>query len=130
MAPRRTSSSPQPTGRLPQPPLIEFDKSIPPVRRVLIAMARRLFQICTTATAEVLADEDLTPAQYAVLGYVNGEPGIDQAGLAARMGVDRNNASLLADELQRKRLLERRVNDADRRARLLRLTPRGTALYA
>jgi DNA-binding MarR family transcriptional regulator len=111
----------------PQPPLVDFD---PPVRRVLIAMARRLFQICTTATAEALVKEDLTPMEYGVVGYLNGEPDIDQSGLSARLGIDRNHTSLLVDQLERKRLVERRVNGADRRAKLLRLTPRGTALYA
>jgi DNA-binding MarR family transcriptional regulator len=114
----------------PQPPLVQFDRSVPPVRRVLIAMARRLFQICTTATAEVLADEDLTPMEYGVIGYLNGEPDIDQSALSARLGIDRNHTSLLVDQLERKRLVERRINGADRRAKLLRLTPRGTALYA
>jgi MarR family transcriptional regulator, lower aerobic nicotinate degradation pathway regulator len=113
-----------------QPPLVEFDRTVPPVRRVLIAMARRLFQICTTATAEVLLKQDLTPMEYGVIGYLNGEPDIDQSGLAARLGIDRNHTSLLVDQLERKRLVERRVNGADRRAKLLRLTPRGTALYA
>jgi DNA-binding MarR family transcriptional regulator len=113
----------------PQPPLVQFDRAIPPVRRVLIAMARRLFQICTTATAEVLSDENLTPMEYGVIGYLNGEPDIDQSALAARLGIDRNHTSLLVDGLERKRLVERRVNGADRRAKLLRLTARGTALY-
>ena len=74
--------------------------------------------------------EDLTPMEYGVLGYLNGEPDIDQSGLAERLGIDRNNTSLLVDQLERKRLVERRVNGADRRARLLRLTARGKALYA
>jgi DNA-binding MarR family transcriptional regulator len=126
----RQSSKRAPGRAQPQPPLVEFDRTVPPVRRVLIAMARRLFQICTTATAEVLVKEDLTPMEYGVIGYLNGEPGIDQSGLAARLGIDRNHTSLLIDQLERKRLVERRVNGADRRARLLRLTPRGTTLYA
>jgi DNA-binding MarR family transcriptional regulator len=78
----------------------------------------------------VLVDEDLTPMEYGVIAYLNGEPGLDQISLAARLGIDRNNVSLLLNRLERKRLVERRVNGADRRARLLRLTPRGTALYA
>jgi DNA-binding MarR family transcriptional regulator len=118
-----------PRPRASKPPLVEFRRAVPPVRRVLMALARRLFQICTTATAEVLAPEDLTPLQYAVIAYVEGEPDIDQNGLAARLGVDRNNASLLVEQLEAKRLIERRVNGADRRARLLRVTPRGKRLY-
>jgi DNA-binding MarR family transcriptional regulator len=95
-----------------------------------MALARRLFQICTTATAEALEGFDLTPLQYAVLAYVQAERDLDQSGLAARLGVDRNNASLLVEQLEARGLLSRRVNGADRRARLLRLTPRGEKLRA
>jgi DNA-binding MarR family transcriptional regulator len=113
----------------PKPPLVEFKRAVPPVRRVLIALARRLYQICTTAVADALAKEDLTPLQYAALAYIEGEPDIDQNGLAARLGIDRNSTSLLVEQLEVKGLIERRVNGADRRARLLRITPRGQKLY-
>jgi DNA-binding MarR family transcriptional regulator len=104
-----------------------------PVRRSPISLARRFFQICTTASAEATAAENLTPLQGGVLAYLNkvdGEPGIDQNGLAARMGIDRARASQLVDELEARGIVERRVNGADRRARLLRLTPRGEKLRA
>jgi len=120
---------PAPTPGPAKPPLVRFERTVPPVRRVLMALARRLFQICTTATAEVLAADDLTPLQYAVMAYIEGEPDLDQNGLAARLGVDRNNASLLVEQLETRRLIARRVNGADRRARLLRITPRGQKLY-
>jgi DNA-binding MarR family transcriptional regulator len=113
----------------PKPPLVEFDPATPPVRRVLMALARRLFQISTTAIAEVLHPEDLTPLQYAVIAYVEGEPDLDQNSVAARIGIDRNSTSLVVDQLEKKGLIERRVNGADRRARLLRITPRCKKLY-
>jgi DNA-binding MarR family transcriptional regulator len=105
----------------------------PPVRRIPLALARRFFQICTGASAEAVSQADLTPLEFAVMAYVNsidGEPDIDQSGLAARLGVDRNSTSLLVGSLESKGLLERRVNGADRRARLVRLTPRGEKLFA
>ena len=49
-----------------------------PVRRTSIALARRFFQICTTAAAETLAETGLTTLQFAVmvsLSSVTGEPG-------------------------------------------------------
>jgi DNA-binding MarR family transcriptional regulator len=113
-------------------PLLKFERSVPPVRRVPIALARRFFQVCTTAAAESVADAGLTPQEFAVLAYVNrlvGEPDIDQSSLAERLGVDRNNTSLLVERLESKGLLERRVNGEDRRARLVRLTPRGEKLH-
>jgi DNA-binding MarR family transcriptional regulator len=100
-----------------------------PIRRIPLALARRFFQIGTAVAAETLADTDLTPLQYAALAYVGDEPDIDQNGLAARLGVDRTNAGLLVNQLEAKGLVVRRVNGADRRARLLRLTSRGTRLF-
>jgi DNA-binding MarR family transcriptional regulator len=103
------------------------------LRRTPLALARRFFQICTAAVAEALAGEDLTPPQMAVLVGLSkaiGEPGIDQNGLAARLGYDRARVSQLVDELEALGLIDRRVNGADRRARLLRLTPRGEKLRA
>jgi DNA-binding MarR family transcriptional regulator len=104
----------------------------PPVRRIPLALARRFFQICTSASAEAVAEADLTPLEFAVMAYVNstdGEPGLDQSALAARLGVDRNSTSLLVGTLESKGLVERRVSDTDRRVRLVRLTPRGERLF-
>ena len=127
MAPSSSKQTAAPRG------LVDLKPGAPPVRRVPIALARRLFQICTTAAAESIADSGLTPLEYAVIAYLNkdvGEPDIDQNGLAARLGVDRNTTSLLVERLEAKGLLERRVAPADRRARLLRLTARGERLHA
>jgi DNA-binding MarR family transcriptional regulator len=114
-------------------PLLKFEREVPPVRRVPIALARRFIQICTSAAAEVTGEADLTPQEFAVLAYVNrdvGEPNIDQSDLAERLGIDRAHTSLLMDRLETRGLLERRVNGEDRRARLVRLTPRGEKLHA
>lgn len=120
-------------GATAQPPLlVQFERAVPPVRRVPMALARRFFQICTAAAAESLDGQDLTPLEWGVLRYLNateGEPDIDQNGLAERLGIDRNNASLLVERLVSKGLVERRVNGDDRRARLLRLTSRGEKLH-
>jgi DNA-binding MarR family transcriptional regulator len=70
----------------------------------------------------------MTLAVLAYLNRVNGEPGIDQKGLAARLGIDRASTCQLVDKLEAKGLIDRRVNGADRRGRLLRLTPRGERL--
>ena len=101
--------------------MVELGPGIPPVRRVAIALARRFNQICVTLSADSVAAADLTPLQFAVLAYLNkrdGQPGIDQNGLAARLGVERSHVSLLVEELGSRGLVERRVNGADRRARI------------
>ena len=100
-----------------------------PIRRSPAALARRFAQICLAVVAESLAGEDVTPLQYAALAYLNDEPDIDQNGLAARLGIEQSHASLLVEQLVVLGLVERRVNDDDRRARMIRLTAHGTKLY-
>jgi DNA-binding MarR family transcriptional regulator len=112
--------------------LVRFGNKTPPVRRIPNALARRFFQICTTATAESVADADLAPLEFAVMAYVSrdaDEPDLDQSRLAGRLGIDRNNVGLLLERLETKGLLERRVNGRDRRARMMRLTARGERLW-
>jgi DNA-binding MarR family transcriptional regulator len=99
-----------------------------PVQPTPSALARRFHQICATVVAQALAGDDLAPMQYAVLAYLYVQPDIDQNGLAARLGVDRASTSQLLDHLEKAGLVDRRVSGTDRRARLLRLTQRGTKL--
>lgn len=103
-------------------------KSGVPIKRIATPLARRFVQISTTALADMTAEADLTPLQYAALSYLSDEPDIDQNALAARLGIDRTSTSQLVEQMQRKSLVERRVNGADRRARLLRLSFRGRRL--
>src|SRR5258708_26639787 len=86
-----------------------------PIRRVPIALARRFVQICLAVAAETLESENLTPLQFAVLANLNDEADVDQNSLAARLGVDRNSASVLAEQLAKLGLMDRRINSADRR---------------
>lgn len=115
-----------------RPYTIHFGPGVAPVRRTLGALTRRVHQISMAMTAETVSGAGITPVQYGAMGCLNrrdGEPGIDQVGLAARLGIDRNSASVLVDDLEAKGLLERRINHADRRARLLTLTARGERLF-
>lgn len=103
-------------------------KSGVPIKRIATPLARRFSQICTAVLADMTAEADLTPLQYAALSYLSDEPDLDQNGLAARLGIDRTSIGQLIDQMERKGLVERRVNGADRRARLLRLSERGSKL--
>ena len=105
----------------------------PPWHGVPTAIARRFHQICVARTSAVVGQAGLSPLQYGAmlhLSKASGEPGIDQNRLAQRINIDRNTASVLVEQLAKKGLIKRQVNGADRRARLLRLTPEGEALYA
>jgi DNA-binding MarR family transcriptional regulator len=123
MAPRRYPAGPD------RPVQVVSWSGGAPIRRVPVALARRFAQICVAVVAETLEGEDLTPLQFAVLANLNNESDVDQNSLAARLGVDRNTASVLVEQLEKRGLIDRRVNGADRRARLLRLTPIGHELH-
>lgn len=97
-----------------------------PVQRVPVSLARRFNQICMAVAAEVAAEEDLTALELGALTYLREKSGLGQNDLAARLGIDRSNTSLLLDQLEQRKLVERHVNGIDRRAKLVHLTPLGT----
>jgi DNA-binding MarR family transcriptional regulator len=76
--------------------------------------------------AESLVGEDLTPLEWTTLACIDRMPGIDQRRLAEAVGIVPVNAGQVADQLEAMGLIDRRTNGADRRARELRLTARGT----
>jgi len=95
-------------------------------------LIRRLHQISThvfmTRTKE--AGFDLTPVQFAALDAIRQNPGIDQAGLADAVAKDRATIGAVADRLEQKGLVSRKVSVRDKRARELALTKQGEALVA
>jgi len=99
------------------------------IDRAPSALARRLQQICVASMAQCLAREDLTPLQYAAFPLLRSDPGLDQIGLAARIGIDRTNVGLVIDHLEKRGLVERRIDDNDRRSRRLYLTSRGIKFH-
>ena len=108
-------------------------KADPPWHGIPTAVARRFHQICAARSAEVVGEFGLTPLQYGAMIHLNrasGTPDIEQNVLADRLNVDRNTASLLVEQLVKMDVVVRQVSEADRRVRLLRLTPKGERLHA
>lgn len=101
-----------------------------PVVRAPVPMARRFWQIATAIWAEACAGESLNNFEFGTLGALHREPGLDQVSLAERIGVDRTNIGLILDGLEQRGFVERTVNPADRRARVMRVTPEGAAAHA
>ena len=94
-----------------------------------IALGRRFYQIAVAAAAEVHAPTGLTPLEFAVLIHLHDSPGIDQNTLSEQMALDRTSTGALVYRLEQRRLVERHINDRDRRARVLQLSPRGRTLH-
>ena len=73
---------------------------------------------------------DLTPVQFAAMGAVRDNPGIDQAGVAGLIAYDRATLGKVIDRLEAKALVRRKVSPSDRRAREVTLTQAGKVLLA
>ena len=99
-----------------------------PSHRVASFLVYRLRQVCIGIMSEVVAPAGLTLVEYAALTALDAEPGIDQRRLAARVAIDKMSASQLVERLAKRGLVDRRVEPADRRARVLHLTRKGLAL--
>jgi MarR family transcriptional regulator, temperature-dependent positive regulator of motility len=99
-----------------------------PQHRVPAHLARRLNQICVGVMAELLLAEHLNPPLYGVLAAIQDEPGSSQTFLARRLGVDAVSLCQMTDELEERKLVERRIDPDDRRARKLYVTRRGGSL--
>lgn len=91
-------------------------------------LAFRFHQLCLGIMAEVLGPEGLKWGEYGALTALDAEPGVDQQGLAARLGIDKVSAGQMVDRLAARGLVGRGLHPTDRRARVLRLTPKGLAL--
>lgn len=90
-----------------------------PFMRTLIAMER-----------PVLDDHGLTMWAYTVLIALSRGPARGQGVLAQEIGADKTRIIAVLDDLQHRGLIERTPDPADRRARLLELTPTGHRLAA
>jgi DNA-binding MarR family transcriptional regulator len=101
---------------------------VPSTHRVPAHLARRFHQICLGVLAEVTEPSGISPLQYAMLAALEEIPGLDQRRLALRVGCDAVTAGQLIDGLEARGYVDRRVDVADRRSRVLRLTASGRRL--
>ena len=91
---------------------------------------RRLNQLSTQVFSRGMqeAGVKLTPVQFAAMDAIATYPGIDQAGVAARIAYDRATIGGVIDRLVQRGYVQRSVREADRRARVLNLTETGATV--
>lgn len=89
---------------------------------------RRLQQIAVAIFLQEAEPHGVTPVQYAVLQALANSPGVDQRTLSRSIGFDTSTIASVVDRLETRELVQRRVDPADRRVRLLALTQAGHAL--
>lgn len=91
-------------------------------------LVRRLHQIHLALFAEECAAFGITPVQYSIMTIAAVTPGLDQAQLAQEAGIDRATLANVAARLEKKFLIRRGPSAADKRVKLVSLSPRGAAL--
>ncbi|WAJ27894.1 MarR family winged helix-turn-helix transcriptional regulator [Antarcticirhabdus aurantiaca] len=94
----------------------------------LLGDAARLWRQ-TMERALFLADMSLTASELRALTYVGRFEGARQKDLADLMGIAPMTMSQLIETLEKRELVERRVDQVDRRARRIHLTARSTAVF-
>jgi DNA-binding MarR family transcriptional regulator len=95
-------------------------------RRDLAAMLVPLGRALTAAELPLLAEHGLSMWAYVVLLRLEAEPLRSQAALAESIGADKTRIIEVLTALESRGLISRTPDPADRRVRLLALTPEGS----
>lgn len=101
---------------------------MPNARPDLAAMIVPLGRALMALELPILERHDLSMWGYSVLLGLGAEPVYTQAALARAIGADKTRIIGVLDELQRRGLITREADPADRRVNLLSLTPAGRTL--
>lgn len=96
----------------------------------LAAMLAPLIRTLIALERPVLEAHELSMWAYTVLSALSRGTARGQGALAQEIGADKTRIIAVLDDLQDRGLIERTPDPADRRARLLALTPEGRRRYA
>ena len=93
-------------------------------------LVRRTQQISTALFAEECGAYDLTAVQYAALLAIGLHPQIEAARISRLISLDRSTLGDVLERIEAKGLVVRTATSADRRVKLLSLSPAGKTLIA
>jgi DNA-binding MarR family transcriptional regulator len=91
-------------------------------------LIRRAHQISQSIFTEECSGLDITSTQFGILWVLERAGEMDQIGIARLLGFDRSTTALVVKLLERRRVIKRTVDRADRRRQVLRLTDLGRDL--
>lgn len=93
-------------------------------------LTRTMFTRIISNLSKTLVNEDLSVAQVAALYLLDERQALRVGELAEELGRSQPSTSRLVDGLVERKLIARREDPADRRARVLTLTAKGRGLVA
>lgn len=88
-------------------------------------LVRRAHQLAVAVFMEETGDFDVTPVQFAILNALIDDPGEDQVTLAGRVAFDAATSGSVIGRLEAKGWVRREADPADKRRKLLWVTPEG-----
>ena len=121
MAVNLTRPAPEPVG--PEARLYLKEDELDRAVELVFAATRRFWR----AAEGPLEARGLGPAHYRALAAIRRSEGLTVSSLRATLDVTKQSLARVLTELEREGLIERQPGPADRRQRLLRLTPAGRA---
>ncbi|MEO8023809.1 MarR family winged helix-turn-helix transcriptional regulator [Polaromonas sp.] len=86
---------------------------------------RRAHQLSIALFMEETAEFDVTPVQFAILNALMDDPGEDQVTLSGRVAFDAATSGSVIGRLESKGWVRRQADPADKRRKLLWVTPEG-----
>jgi DNA-binding MarR family transcriptional regulator len=91
-------------------------------------LIRRAHQLAVAIFMEETAEFDATPVQFAILSALIDQPGEDQVTLSGRVAFDPATLGSVIGRLEAKGWVRRAADPADRRRKLLWITPSGAQI--
>jgi DNA-binding MarR family transcriptional regulator len=91
-------------------------------------LLRRFQQIAVSMFLKECREYDLTPLQYAALAALSVSDPLDQVTLGGMIALDRTTISVVIRNLEARELVVRETSTRDRRSKMIRISPAGTAL--
>ncbi|MGI9295124.1 MAG: MarR family winged helix-turn-helix transcriptional regulator [Pseudomonadales bacterium] len=91
-------------------------------------LIRRLHQIHVSNFLNECHGLNITQVQFGVLNVLDGGAALDQVSLGAQLGIDRTNVADVVARLEKRGLVKRVINSADRRSKLVSITRAGRAM--
>lgn len=117
---------PSPRPRVPHPPIVTSAREMPGVG--IGVLLRNADMIFNRALREELAQHDITFSQFQHLWQLFGSDGLTQIDLSQRVGIEAASSTAVIVQLEKRRLIRRARDLADRRRINVTLTPAGRAL--